>query len=236
MKLNLLSQNSKIKKSFLADGREAVVFNFGIPAFKSQSGEFTCPNASACATGCYARSGAYLFSNVAKKFESRFEATKLDSFGAEIQKDLDSIKKKYLGKAKIFIRIHDSGDFYSPEYLAKWIKIMLVNADLNFYAYTKMISLFKKSSGVNSVKNFSYIFSFGGREDHLIKSTDRHSMVFSSTSDLEKHSYADTSSNDLIALGENKKIGLVFHHAKNFDNTTWGQILEKQKNNGGILF
>jgi hypothetical protein len=223
-KLNLLTQNSKIKFS---GGGQSVVFNFGIPAFLSKSGVKTCPNAGVCATGCYARSGAYLFSNVAKKFEERFQATKRNSFGLEIQADLDKILKRY-GTKKIYVRIHDSGDFYSEEYYRQWREIMIRNPEILFYAYTKQVEMFKRLAPLKP-KNFILTFSFGGKQDHLIDvKNDRHSMVFESKSILKNQGYVNASEHDLQSLGPNKKVGLVFHHAKNFENTRWSEVSNKK--------
>lgn len=225
MKLNLLTQNSKIKKS---GSNDVAVYNFGIPAFQSKTGERTCPMAGACASGCYAKSGAYLFSNVAAKFESRFEATKSNDFDVLIQSDLDLIKSKNRANKKIFIRIHDSGDFYSESYLEKWLDIIQANPELSFYAYTKQVSMFKTIKRFLP-SNFDLIFSFGGKQDHLIdRSTDRHSMVFESNESLMAEGYANASLEDLTALGVNHRIGLVFHHAKKFSNTLWNSVLNKQ--------
>lgn len=49
---NWLVQNSKIKKM---SGPKT--FNWGIPAYQSANGFKTCPNAAACAKGCYATMG-----------------------------------------------------------------------------------------------------------------------------------------------------------------------------------
>lgn len=226
MKLQLLSQNSKLKKSGDAS---SVAFNFGIPAFISKTGEKTCPNAGVCASGCFAKSGAYLFSNVAKKFEERFEATKSQDFEVLLQADLDLIKNRYLGKKDILIRIHDSGDFYSQDYLMKWLDIMQSNPDIDFYAYTKQVSMLKTAP---HLPNFKVIFSFGGKQDHLIDVTkDRHSVVFETNESLVAEGYSNASLNDLVAIGLNHRIGLVFHHAKKFTNTLWSKVNTQPKTN-----
>lgn len=224
-KLKLLSQNSKIKQS----GNDAVlVYNFGIPAFQSKTGLKTCPNAGLCASGCYARSGAYLFSNVAKKFEERLAATLKGDFALRLQEDIDLVIKKAKGK-KIFIRIHDSGDFYSEEYYTKWVAVMNNNPDITFYAYTKEIILFKTLKEPKPT-NFIITFSYGGKLDALIDvKTDRHSMVFESKNILKKQGYIDASAHDLDSLGENKKVGLVFHHNKKYENTLWNKVSTNKK-------
>ena len=51
--MNLLTQNSKIKKT--AKHFDVKLFNFSIPAYKSKSGEITCPMADKCVKFCYAQ-------------------------------------------------------------------------------------------------------------------------------------------------------------------------------------
>ena len=45
-------------------------------------------------------------------------------------------------KKATHVRVHDSGDFYSPKYLNKWVDIATQNKDVIFYAYTKSIKFF----------------------------------------------------------------------------------------------
>ena len=218
---SLFSQNAKMKKS---STKEFAVYNFGIPAFLSKSGIKTCPNAGVCATGCYAKSGTYNFTNVVKAYESRLEQTALDSFVGDIQSELNVLKKKH---TNLVIRIHDSGDFYSSEYWMKWKTIMLQNKDVKFYAYTKMISFFKKNSIPD---NFMLIFSFGGKEDHLINTKlDRHSKVFETEQHIIDAGYINASQDDMLAISnETNKIGLVYHGNKNYTNTSWKKVVNEK--------
>ena len=112
--MNLLTQNSKLKRTSKELGIR--VFNFGIPAYKSASGKLTCPMADACVKFCYAKKGAYIWSNVKPAFERRYQLTKLESF---VELMGDEIKRK----KPDYVRVHDSGDYYSRKYLAKWIEI-----------------------------------------------------------------------------------------------------------------
>jgi hypothetical protein len=214
-----LVRNSKIKKSAKR------TFNFGIPAYQSNTGLKTCPNAGACAKGCYALAGAYRFSNVAQAFERRLTATQDESFVNLMIQDIDRQRAER-------IRIHDSGDFYNEEYLDRWIRIMRARPQVEFYAYTKMVSLFKRRSQ-DLPKNFTVIYSFGGTEDRLIDvEQDRHSLVFESELQLNAAGYADASNQDDIALGKNLKIGLVYHGTKNIENTNWGKVPEYKRKAG----
>lgn len=42
---------------------------------------------------------------------------------------------------KTYIRIHDSGDFYSQAYLDKWVTIIKANPAKRFYCYTTSLHL-----------------------------------------------------------------------------------------------
>lgn len=214
---NWLTQNSKIK-----DISGVKTFNWGIPAYQSVTGLKTCPNAAACAKGCYATMGAYKFSNVAKVFESRLKLSLSPNFIKIID---DEIKRRKIKR----LRIHDSGDFYSKKYLEDWLKIMRANPNTVFYAYTKAVSMIKEYQADGLLPtNFVVIFSFGGTEDKLInKDKDRHSWVFSSVEALNQAGYSDAHLDDAVALGQNHKIGLVYHGTKSFQNTDWDKVKSK---------
>lgn len=209
---NWLTQNSKMKKS-----TGLKVYNWGIPAYRAADGFKTCPNAAACAKGCYALSGAYLFSNVAKVFEARLRLSQSAAF-------VETLDAEIKRRGVLKLRIHDSGDFYSAQYLAKWTRIMKRNPQTEFYAYTKMVSMLKNASSTLP-SNFRLIYSYGGTEDKLIdQATDRHSLVFEAIEALLAAGYADASNDDTVALGENPRIGLVYHGAKSFQNTYWARV------------
>lgn len=212
----MLKQNSKIKKS---GNKTELVYNFGIPAFKSIDGLLTCPNATNCVTGCYAKQGTYNFNNVKNAYESRLSLTFKDSFSEDMNSHIKSLKRQ--GK-RLNIRIHDSGDFYSAEYLNKWLDVIKSNPDVRFYAYTKMISMFKE---IVLPENFTVIYSFGGREDHLINVlTDKHAMVFQTLDQLNEYGYHNCSDNDLEIFNSNK-VGLVYHGNKSYSKTFWYKVL-----------
>ena len=115
---SIITQNSKLKKTSKELGLR--VFNFGITAYKTSKGKITCPFADACIKFCYAQKGAYIWSNVAKVFEQRYNLTK--------QKDFIEIMKNEIIKKRVdFLRVHDSGDFYSNKYFFVSISIIVRN-------------------------------------------------------------------------------------------------------------
>ena len=200
---NIITQNAKIKKT--SKKFNTRVFNFGIPAYKSASGKLTCPMADTCVKFCYAKKGAYIWSNVASVFEERYQLTKTEGFIDAIQKELDRKKPKYM-------RVHDSGDYYSAAYLEKWLTIARNNPHIRFYSYTNMIALIKKT---NLPENYDIIFSDSGKQKDLIdEKHDRHTKIFTSLDNLNTAGYVDSSAYDLAAtkwFSKNKKIGLIFH-------------------------
>ena len=200
--MNLLTQNAKMKKTSIENN--AKIFNFSIPAYKTKSGKITCPFADTCVKYCYAQKGNYTrFPKIKQLMEEKYTITKQDNFILLMNEE---IKKK---KAT-HIRIHDSGDFYSIKYLIKWIDISIQNPDVIFYAYTKSTKFFKGS--LQTPKNLKIIFSEGSKTDNLIDTLkDRHARIFKSVTDLLNAGYIDASNNDLKAITDNKKVGLVYH-------------------------
>ena len=199
--MNLLTQNKKLKKTSIANNKR--VLNFSLPAYKTESGKTVCPFAKDCIKYCYAQKGNYRYPSVQKGLNKRYELSKTDNFVPMMNA---TIKKK---KAT-HIRIHDSGDFYSIKYLIKWVDIATQNKDVIFYAYTKSIKFFKGS--LTMPKNLKIIFSEGSKTDNLIDTTkDRHAKIFKNVADLLNAGYINASDNDLNAITDNKKVGLVYH-------------------------
>jgi len=201
--MNLLTQNTKLKKTSKKLGLR--VFNFGIPAYKSASGKLTCPMADACVKFCYAKKGAYIWSNVQPAFEKRYQLSKTDDF-------INAMNTEILKKKPDYVRVHDSGDYYSPKYLKKWIQIANDNPDVKFYSYTNMVDMILKTSLPD---NYDIIFSDSGKQKHLIdKRKHRHTKIFDSSKDLVNEGYTDASSIDLNAtkwFNPTNKVGLIFH-------------------------
>ena len=212
----LLVKNGKIAKS---NDDNNLVYNFGIPAFQSITGVRTCPMAGTCAKGCYAQAGTYNWPVVKNAYEWRLAQSMRDDF-AEIMGNAIATKLKTAQRTgkQLIIRVNDSGDMYNLEYVSKWFSIMNAYPEVKFYAYTKAVKLFK-NIGWQIPANFTLIYSYGGLQDNWIDpNIDRHAAVFETAEEAEEAGYTIANDNDLIAIGPNKKIGLVFHGAK---SKTW---------------
>ena len=201
--MNLLTQNSKLKKT--SKELDLRVFNFGIPAYKSASGKLTCPMADGCIKFCYAKKGAYIWSNVKPAFEKRYELSKTDDF-------VDAMNAEIKRKKPNYIRVHDSGDYYSKAYLKKWLQIANDNPEVKFYSYTNMVQMFLDTQLPD---NYDVIFSDSGKQKNLIdERKHRHTKIFAIHSDLEAAGYTDASKIDLYAtkwFNKTNKVGLIFH-------------------------
>ena len=200
--MNLLT-NTKQKMKKTSKLNNTRVFEFNLPAWKSITGKIICPFASECIKFCFAKKGTYLYKNVRDKYETNYQLTKQDNFTDLIQTEIDKKKPNY-------IRIHSSGDFYSPKYLQKWIKLAVNNPDIIFYGYTKSIPLFKALKFTPN--NFVFCYSKGSKVDHLIdENRDRFAQIFKTEEDLINSDFINASDNDLNVLTDNNKIGLIYH-------------------------
>lgn len=161
----ILKQNEKITHS---GGKAKVFFNIGLPALTGlvvdeRTGEFkivnTCPGAGACKVYCYARKGGYV-----QWVESSLSQTKLlnfllndpEGFQSKLVSEIKSVYEKYKKQnVEVDIRWHDSGDFFSPEYLQIAYNIANVFPEVTFYAYTKMAGVATGDKPNNFKMNFS---------------------------------------------------------------------------------
>lgn len=199
--MKLLTQNAKLKKTSIENKMR--VMNFSLPAYKTITGKTVCPFAKDCVKYCYAQKGNYTFPSVIKGLNNRYELSKTDEF-------VPKMNATIILERPTHVRIHDSGDFYSPQYLNKWISIANDNKEVIFYAYTKSIKFF--IDGLKLPKNLKIIFSEGSKTDNLINTAKhRHARIFKSKELLNAAGYIDASDNDLKAITDNKRVGLVYH-------------------------
>jgi hypothetical protein len=206
---NLLTQNS--------DLRRTGIFAWTIPAHivHLTSGERvnTCPQAGICAALCYAKSGTYNFSNVKAAHIEKLELVYNTPLLFHTLMAAELAKPRYHGK---YIRIHDAGDFFSESYARIWLNLATLFPNINFYAYTKEVKLFKETLAGLIPDNLTITYSLGGRQDWMIdKAVDRHCEIFASMEALEAAGYTCIEADDkLSATSPNHRIGLVSNNIK----------------------
>lgn len=122
---------------------------FSIPCILS------CPSATfLCLTHCYAKS-AYMYHNVCMNHVGNWFASFRIDFVDLVDKAIyeamytkkGQLRKAFTrpdGKMKyVSVRVHESGDFYSTEYMLEWFEIARRHPELHFFAYTKSIKMYE---------------------------------------------------------------------------------------------
>lgn len=168
-----------------------------------------CPSAGACAEPCYARKGTYRFRNVRDAHMRNLMMTldDLDGWADAMISELSA--KKFVGA---YVRIHDAGDFYSEDYLSAWLRIIRAIPETTFYAYTKEVAMFRRVVEPDPPENFKWIYSWGGRHDHLIRPEDRQADVFPTREALEAAGFTDQEDSDLLAIHGPHLVGIVVNN------------------------
>lgn len=171
-----------------------------------------CPSAGACKAYCYATVGQQAFRNGVLRRARAFLATMQADFVSRMIGEVQQAVKR----GARAVRIHDSGDFYSEDYLLSWFRIAEAVPSVRFYAYTKMVVLVKKAYKNGLVpENVRLIQSLGGVADRFIDTNLPHSRIFHTIEELHAAGYADASESDSpAAFGASPNIGLVIHGAK----------------------
>lgn len=254
----MLTQNSEL--------RPLGIHNFTLPAWVVRLDDGrnvnVCPQAGACVKLCYARNGSYRFPGVMAAHARNLKMI-LDDLNGWTVAILDELNKPrfkpkgapwlpdldrghlhpvvagLLDTGAPMIRIHDSGDFLSDEYLAAWLHIATLRPDILFYAYTKEVSRMRRVA-VNPPPNFLVCYSLGGREDHLLDLTeggDRHADVFPTEDDIERAGYYNQEPHDLLCVvAPSTRVGIptnrIRHFQKRQGDETFGSLEAKTPRHG----
>ncbi|MEV7177865.1 hypothetical protein [Kitasatospora sp. NPDC093679] len=188
------------------------IFNWTLPAWAGRLPDGrtynTCPEADICARLCYAYapgSSYKRFPNVAAAHLRNLMMVLDTPREWEQQMKHELRHRRYVGA---WVRIHDSGDFFSDEYTEAWLRIARSAPATRFYCYTKAIARFHRIVVPNKPANFLWCPSLGGREDHLIDLTQRHADVFPTVEALEAAGYSDQSESDLLAVLGDPLVGI----------------------------
>jgi len=241
----MLTQNSELK--------EIGVWNWSVPAWVitlSDGSTFnTCPSAGVCAKLCYARNGTYLFPKVRAAHVRNLEMVLDDLAGwqASMIKELQRKKFRPTGTPRPLtkpegvtldpwmerwyrsggrsVRVHDAGDFFSDEYLRAWLEVARQTPDVLFYAYTKEVRRFRAIAEPEAPENFRWLFSLGGKEDHLIdRELDRHAEVFPDDASITAAGYQSQEASDLYAITlATPKVGISANNIRHFRKRQGGQ-------------
>lgn len=112
-------ENGKLKKQLI----------FSIPAGKEVCG-MECKH-------CYAIKFQRLYPSVLPYRKRMYDAANKSDFVDTIIEEIKACKKPLVA-----CRIHESGEYYSQEYVDKWTAIALALPNINFYSFTKRLNDF----------------------------------------------------------------------------------------------
>jgi hypothetical protein len=162
---------------------DQAIFTFSLPAGHS------CPNADACKstadrkTGyikdgprtefrCYAASMEARHSSVRRSRWNNFEALR----ACRSTDEMVSLILESLTAFAGYVRVHDSGDFYSESYLVAWMEVARRRPRTTIYAYTKALPFWVAhldeigdGHSPGQLANFVLTASYGGTHDHFIE-------------------------------------------------------------------
>lgn len=198
----LLTQNSEM--------RQIGAWNWSLPAWAGRLADGrtynTCPSAGVCAQACYARHGTYTWPVVRAKHQANLMFVLDDLAGWESAMAAELEAAKFRGA---WVRIHDSGDFFSDAYLQAWLRICRTRPDTNFYAYSKEVERFRQLVEPNPPPNFLWVFSYGGTQDSALNpAVDRVADVFPDEPAIAEAGWASQEASDLLAVLGPRLVGV----------------------------
>ena len=190
----LLTQNREM--------RAIGVYNWTLPAWAGRLPDGrtynTCPSAGICRHVCYARFGTYTWPAVRAKHVANLTFVLDDPEGWEQAMLAELRAPKFVGR---WIRVHDSGDFFSDDYTTRWLRIMRTRPETNFYAYTKEVRRFKRLVEPDPPANFLWVYSYGGTQDALLDpGVDRVADVFPNEECIREAGWSSQEASDLLAV------------------------------------
>lgn len=196
--------NDKMRAT--AAGRRERYYNFSILATPC-----TCPNSGACRHGCMADNGRMALDTARRAYAENLAMVRDGTIWDRIRGELNAMVRR-ADKAgdEVRIRIHDSGDFFSAEYLENWLEIVREFPTVRFYAYTKMVSMI---SAIELPDNMRVVFSYGGKEDRLLDTLDVPKAIVIKADGTVPNGYVDGSHDDRYA-SEGMSVALRYHGPK----------------------
>lgn len=217
----LLTQNSEL--------REERIWNWTLPALAARLEDGrtvkTCPAAGVCAQACYARNGTYNFPGVAERHRQNLAYVLDDLPGWTRQMNAELSHPRHRGG---WIRVHDAGDFFDDRYLSAWLRIMAFRPWVNFYAYTKEVTRFRRLVEPAPPRNFHWVYSYGGIEDHLLDpAVDRVADVFPDEAAIRTAGWHSQDASDLLAVLGPTPVGIPSNNIPHFRKRAAGRTFRE---------
>jgi len=143
----------------------------------------SCPNCSDCKDKCYALPSIKMYKNTRIKWAQNWHLAKFepalleDLINFQIHNELKLAEKQNKG---LVFRIHESGDFFSSEYVELWIRIIKEHPTVKFYGYSKSWGYVEGLEELAELNNMNLINSYidehlnFGDQDHIKHLVNNH--------------------------------------------------------------
>ena len=167
-------QNSKLNElAKHLNLRKKQVVGFDLPA------GYTCKMADICKTFANRKTGkirdakSMQFRCYAAGSEARFPDSRkahwhnYDLLKGLIYQDMVTLINASLPAGVKVVRIHSSGDYFSKDYFAAWVRVAYENPDIIFFGYTKYLN-YVRFAKETKLKNFKLVYSYGGKMDNQV--------------------------------------------------------------------
>jgi len=154
---------------------DSAIFTFSLPA------GYSCPFAEECLSKAdrhtgRIKDGPYTeFRCYAASSESRLAVVRRYRWNnlkrllaCESKEDMTALILDSLSPYAGYVRVHESGDFFSQTYFDAWLEVARQRPRTLFYAYTKALPYWVARKG-DIPTNFLLTASYGGTHDHLIE-------------------------------------------------------------------
>jgi len=174
----ILGQNGKMGKTNF--------YNITLPAYRGifydqDQKKFyvinVCDKADTCAKVCFAQMGNFIKNDPVVRLNAQKLNYLLNHAETWKRRVIDGIRALNDGVTMVVVRWHDSGDFFSEEYMRLAFEVAEETKFAEHYAYTKEVGMAKNLESVKP-ENFEFKFSFGGKQDDLIdKKVDAHAVI-----------------------------------------------------------
>jgi hypothetical protein len=136
---------------------------------------------------------------------------------------------------KKLVRVHESGDFWTENYMRAWLMVAQERPNQKFYAYTKSLGMWLNLKDIIP-PNFYLTASFGGTLDYLIPKYPEvfqrvAYVVYTEQEAADRGLEIDHS--DALCLGT-KPFALLVHGSQRAGSEA-SKALSKRKKEGGFI-
>lgn len=173
----LLGTNLKMKHSNIGTIK---MLKIGFPAFHSLFYDEkeekwrlvkTCPDASECIGFCFAADAMYTMTANHAVSGTRllnYLMNDPDRFSSQLAAEITKISGKLEGETKLYVRVNDSGDFFSEYQFDMFMDLARKLPNVTFFAYTKRLKLLTAKQKIPGAipPNFIFNRSEGSKFSH----------------------------------------------------------------------